>query len=68
MFQKLFDLLSFGCHHRRISKPFSAARAQSNGTAQWERVDNLSGSAHYVVCLDCGRKFAYDWSRMRVVK
>jgi hypothetical protein len=22
---------------------------------------------HYVVCLDCGRKFEYDWDKMRVV-
>jgi hypothetical protein len=23
---------------------------------------------HYVVCLDCGRKMAYDWDHMRIVK
>ena len=21
----------------------------------------------YVVCLDCGHKFEYDWSKMRIV-
>jgi hypothetical protein len=21
----------------------------------------------YVVCLDCGKEFAYDWNRMRIV-
>jgi hypothetical protein len=25
-------------------------------------------STHYVVCLDCGRRFAYDWSAMKVIK
>jgi len=23
---------------------------------------------HYVVCLDCGRKFEYDWTNMRVIR
>jgi hypothetical protein len=23
--------------------------------------------SHYVVCLDCGRKFGYDWSQMRTI-
>lgn len=22
---------------------------------------------HYVVCLDCGHKFEYDWANMRVI-
>jgi hypothetical protein len=22
----------------------------------------------YVVCLDCGKQFAYDWQDMRIVK
>jgi hypothetical protein len=35
--------------------------------AEWETL-STSGAAHYVVCLDCGKKFAYDWSEMRVVR
>jgi hypothetical protein len=28
----------------------------------------LPGCSHYVVCLDCGRRFGYDWSEMKMVK
>jgi hypothetical protein len=24
--------------------------------------------AHYVVCLDCGRRYGYDWNAMKVMK
>lgn len=27
-----------------------------------------SDTGLYVVCLDCGRHFDYDWSQMRVVR
>jgi hypothetical protein len=27
-----------------------------------------SDCTHYVVCLDCGRRYAYDWSTMKVIK
>lgn len=27
-----------------------------------------AGCSHYVVCLDCGRRFGYDWSAMKVIK
>lgn len=54
---KLYDLL-FGCTHRRLSFPQSArskdvAAARATGT--------------YVVCLNCGREFPYDWQQMRVI-
>ena len=56
----LFDLV-FGCWHKRCSFPItvrgklrrSAAAASVTGT--------------YVVCLDCGREFPYDWSQMKVL-
>ena len=65
MLQRLFDFLSFGCHHRRISKPFAAARdAQSASKAGWDQ----PGSGHYVVCLECGKKFGYDWSQMKMIR
>lgn len=25
-------------------------------------------SNHYVVCLECGKRLSYDWSKMRLVK
>ena len=32
-----------------------------------QAVPNADGSYTYVVCLDCGKEFAYDWQTMRVV-
>jgi hypothetical protein len=69
MLEKILQLLSFSCLHRRITKPFAAAVASgmaSSGAGQWESVG--SGPSHYVVCLDCGKKFAYDWANMRIMR
>jgi predicted transcriptional regulator len=30
-------------------------------------VNSLSVRGTYVVCLDCGKEFGYDWREMRVV-
>jgi hypothetical protein len=69
MFQKLFEMLSLGCHHRRISKPFAAARtASSSSNGEWESLQPSSGGNHYVVCLECGKKFGYDWSQMKMIR
>jgi hypothetical protein len=32
------------------------------------RSEAASVTGTYVVCLDCGKEFAYDWEEMRVVK
>jgi hypothetical protein len=69
MWDRLLELLPLGCRHRHISLPFSAApsaRRMSN-QEDWDSV-SASGFGMYVVCLDCGRHFDYDWSQMRVVK
>lgn len=52
-----------------MSKPFATASESTtrNHKSDWETVTATAGG-HYVVCLDCGRQFAYDWSRMRVMK
>jgi hypothetical protein len=49
----------FGCPHNRITLPLTPARnfkapaaAQRHGT--------------YVVCLDCGQEFHYNWVEMRM--
>ncbi len=47
--------LFFRCRHRRTSFPRSPA---SQSKAQPEDM--------YVVCLDCGKRFHYDWERMRI--
>jgi hypothetical protein len=61
-------MLSFGCRHRRISKPFAAARSQSSSSSEWESLETPSGGSHYVVCLECGKKFGYDWSQMKMIR
>lgn len=66
MFEKILQLLFITCRHSRTSQPFSAATttvAVSDGP--WESVG--AGSGHYIVCLECGKKFNYDWNEMRVV-
>ena len=66
MVEKILQLLHVHCSHRNTSKPFAAAVGKTaNRNAEWETVG--SGPNHYGVCLDCGRKFAYDWANMRVI-
>ena len=50
----------FGCSHGNLSFPRSdkALRRRSHAS-------DLTGM--YVVCLDCGKEFAYDWQEMRVI-
>jgi predicted transcriptional regulator len=65
MVERILQLLSVKCAHRRTSQPFTASTAASSATAQWESV---TAASHYVVCLECGKKFTYDWSEMRIVR
>jgi hypothetical protein len=57
MFGKLFDVV-FGCSHRHYSFPQVVPTAARRATF---------GAGTYVVCLDCGKEFGYDWNRMAVV-
>jgi len=52
MMGSLFEYL-FGCGHRSLSRPMTPVHAGP-------------GSCTYVVCLDCGKRFAYDWKAMRI--
>ena len=56
----VFDLL-FGCWHRRYSFPLTLRGELHRGAA-------ASVTGTYVVCLDCGQEFAYDWNKMKRVK
>ena len=59
MIATLFDTF-FGCLHSKCSFPITVRPGtQKNGAAR------LTGT--YVVCLDCGREFAYDWREMKVI-
>jgi hypothetical protein len=56
---KIFDAL-FGCWHKRISFPLTSKPGQ-------RRCEAAMHTGTYVVCLDCGTEFAYDWKKMRVL-
>jgi len=60
MFQSLVNTL-FGCAHTRTTFPMKSGR--SNGTVA---ASNAANRGAYVVCLDCGTEFDYDWATMRV--
>jgi hypothetical protein len=75
MVEKILQLLSVSCSHKKISQPFTAssqapasvtAGRSLGSSALWEKV--TAPASHYVVCLDCGKKFTYDWERMRIVR
>jgi hypothetical protein len=55
---KLFDVL-FGCAHKRYTFPLSAKGSL--------RPEAAAMTGTYVVCLDCGKEFAYDWRQMKVM-
>jgi hypothetical protein len=56
---KLWDML-FGCSHKNYTFPITARHKQ-------RRWGSPSVRGTYVVCLDCGKEFAYDWQEMRIV-
>lgn len=67
MMEKILQLLSVSCRHKKMSQPFSAAAPKAaSSSGEWDSVS--MPATHYVVCLDCGRKFQYDWQNMRVIR
>ena len=56
MLQKFLNTL-FGCAHQRTTFPQTPARKASGYSVR---------NGAYVVCLDCGKEFSYDWKEMRV--
>jgi hypothetical protein len=55
----LFDLV-FGCSHQRCSFPITV-----RGKLRRSPAASVTGT--YVVCLDCGKEFPYDWKEMKMV-
>jgi hypothetical protein len=53
----------FGCSHRTTSFPLTPSRKIAG------RSNTSIGNRHstYVVCLDCGKEFGYDWNAMRIM-
>jgi predicted transcriptional regulator len=59
MVSRLLDAL-FGCGHKHYSFPITVKKGWRSPAA------SVTGT--YVVCLDCGKEFPYDWKQMRMVK
>lgn len=51
--------LLFGCWHKHYSFPITTRGSRRSGAA------SVTGT--YVVCLDCGKEFPYDWQEMKLV-
>jgi hypothetical protein len=60
VFGFLCSLLSGSCRHRRYTFPMSSRRESSAASAG-------TRAPAYVVCLDCAKRFPYDWEQMRVI-
>jgi hypothetical protein len=58
MISNLIDSL-FGCSHKRITFPITIKHAQ--------RAKTEAPAGTYVVCLDCGGEFDYDWKLMKIL-
>ena len=56
----IVDML-FGCWHKNLSFPITKKRGQRNPSAA------AAVTGTYVVCLECGREFPYDWETMKIV-
>jgi hypothetical protein len=61
MLTDVFDIL-FGCWHSRYSFPITERK---KGTKPRTPAASVTGT--YVVCLDCGKEFPYDWNQMKVL-
>lgn len=55
----LIDLL-FGCWHKQVSFPMTSKPGPHRSAAA-----SLTGT--YIVCLECGKEFPYDWKGMKIV-
>ena len=51
----------FGCSHKKLSFPITV-----RGVRRRSQAASVTGT--YVVCLDCGHEFPYDWNQMKVLR
>ena len=58
MFSRVLGSL-FGCWHGRYSFPITLKKGHRSPAA--------FSTGTYVVCLDCGKEFPYDWKQMKIV-
>ena len=59
MLQSVLNVL-FPCGHGKTTFPLTPGRRSAGNSSA------MTTAATYVVCLDCGKEFAYDWKSMRV--
>ncbi len=59
MIANLLDIF-FGCWHKNYSFPITVKPGHRRSGAS-----SVTGT--YVVCLDCGKEFPYDWRSMKVI-
>lgn len=48
----------FGCSHKKTTFPISRTKTSATATD--------AARAVYVVCLECGTEFDYDWQAMKI--
>jgi hypothetical protein len=60
MIQSLLNKM-LACSHHRTTFPQTPSR--KNGAPQ---AVGVTRNGTYIVCLDCGKEFAYNWSEMRM--
>jgi hypothetical protein len=56
--EHLIAVLFGSCRHKHCTFPITGRAA---------RAGNLLSRCTYVVCLDCGKQFPYDWEQMKVI-
>lgn len=49
----------FGCRHKRTTFPITVNLGRHEDEADVQDT--------YIVCLDCGKEFGYDWTKMKLV-
>jgi len=52
----------YGCGHRTTTFPITLRPGVLVDGEQWSQLDT------YIVCLECGRHLAYDWSAMHIAR
>ena len=56
-----FIVSLFGCAHSRCTFPMTSTKLV------YSHPDREASAKTYVVCLECGKEFTYDWDEMKVV-
>ncbi len=57
MIRSLINMI-FGCAHSRTTFPLTPSRNS--------KTPERARRGTYIVCLDCGREFDYNWHEMRI--